>query len=241
MCFVWISEQTAIISLYSINWLVCITETECVYCAVRPEYSSTIRVKFSLQRNDPVQVTVVTVVDQLLIFCVVIPFLAENSDVSEERTASFLRLSAPRSGVCGYSVIFAIRRVSHLYSFTMKIEAGRFYETSLHLITTRCRNRKEGVQLFWLKFSTDIDCDFWLNPPTRCWDCVAAIACFGELLQMVGESDENTFFKALSFELCRHSSPVWQGELSVFWRFSSVVWFRVRESILRPAMRDSLF
>jgi hypothetical protein len=34
-CFVWISEQTAIISLFSINWLVCITETECVYCAVR--------------------------------------------------------------------------------------------------------------------------------------------------------------------------------------------------------------
>ena len=28
-------EQTAIISLYSINSLVCITETECVYCAVR--------------------------------------------------------------------------------------------------------------------------------------------------------------------------------------------------------------
>ena len=35
MCFVWIWEQTAIISLYSINWLVFITETECVYCAVR--------------------------------------------------------------------------------------------------------------------------------------------------------------------------------------------------------------
>ena len=35
MCFVWNSEQTAIISLYSINWLVCITEMECVYCAVR--------------------------------------------------------------------------------------------------------------------------------------------------------------------------------------------------------------
>jgi hypothetical protein len=30
MCFVWISEQTAIISLYNINWLVCITETECL-------------------------------------------------------------------------------------------------------------------------------------------------------------------------------------------------------------------
>jgi len=35
MCFVWISEQTAIISLYNINWLVCVTERECVYCAVR--------------------------------------------------------------------------------------------------------------------------------------------------------------------------------------------------------------
>ena len=35
MCFVWIWEQTAITSLYSINWLVCITEMKCVYCAVR--------------------------------------------------------------------------------------------------------------------------------------------------------------------------------------------------------------
>jgi hypothetical protein len=34
-CFVWISEQTAIISLYNINWLVFITETESVYCTVR--------------------------------------------------------------------------------------------------------------------------------------------------------------------------------------------------------------
>ena len=35
MCFVWIWKQTAIISLYSIKWPVCITETECVYCSVR--------------------------------------------------------------------------------------------------------------------------------------------------------------------------------------------------------------
>jgi len=38
MCSVWISEQTAIISLYSINWLVCITERGSVYCAVRTGY-----------------------------------------------------------------------------------------------------------------------------------------------------------------------------------------------------------
>jgi hypothetical protein len=41
MCFVWISEQTAIISLYNINWLVFVTETQCVYCAVQ-NYSSCI-------------------------------------------------------------------------------------------------------------------------------------------------------------------------------------------------------
>ena len=36
---VWISEQTANISLYNINWLVgFIIETECVYCAVRTGY-----------------------------------------------------------------------------------------------------------------------------------------------------------------------------------------------------------
>ena len=37
MCFVWIWEQTAIISLYNINWLLYITKSECVYCAYRAE------------------------------------------------------------------------------------------------------------------------------------------------------------------------------------------------------------
>jgi hypothetical protein len=50
MCFVSISEQTAIISLYSINWLVFITETECVYCAVRTGSTSTTQVTCPLQR-----------------------------------------------------------------------------------------------------------------------------------------------------------------------------------------------
>ena len=47
MCFVWISEQTAIISLYSINWLVFIAETECVYCAVRTGSLYTASLTFS--------------------------------------------------------------------------------------------------------------------------------------------------------------------------------------------------
>ena len=37
MCFVRISEQTATFALYCINWLVFITETECVDCAARIE------------------------------------------------------------------------------------------------------------------------------------------------------------------------------------------------------------
>jgi hypothetical protein len=43
--FVWISEQTAIISLYRINGRVCITETESVYCAVRTGSSLILQVK----------------------------------------------------------------------------------------------------------------------------------------------------------------------------------------------------
>ena len=37
MCFVWTLEQTAIISLYSINLSVFKTEAEIIYCAVRTE------------------------------------------------------------------------------------------------------------------------------------------------------------------------------------------------------------
>jgi hypothetical protein len=37
-CFVWIWEQTAIISLYSIDWMAFIAETECVYYAVRSTF-----------------------------------------------------------------------------------------------------------------------------------------------------------------------------------------------------------
>jgi hypothetical protein len=49
MCIVWISEQTAIISLYSINWLAFITETECGYCAVLAGPITMMQVKFSAE------------------------------------------------------------------------------------------------------------------------------------------------------------------------------------------------
>ena len=43
-------RTTAIISLHNINWLVCITETECVYCAVRTEYLNRIQVNLCIER-----------------------------------------------------------------------------------------------------------------------------------------------------------------------------------------------
>jgi len=44
MCFEWIWEHTASISLFNLNWLVVIAETESVYCAVRTEYINIIKV-----------------------------------------------------------------------------------------------------------------------------------------------------------------------------------------------------
>ena len=44
--YVWISEQTAIISLYSMKWLVFITETECVSCAVGAQFLNVYPVNF---------------------------------------------------------------------------------------------------------------------------------------------------------------------------------------------------
>jgi len=49
MCFMWIWEQSAIISLYNINWLVFATETESVYCAVRTGTLASFQVPRSIQ------------------------------------------------------------------------------------------------------------------------------------------------------------------------------------------------
>jgi len=38
VCFAWISEQTVIISFYTLNLAAFVTEAESVYCAVRTGY-----------------------------------------------------------------------------------------------------------------------------------------------------------------------------------------------------------
>jgi hypothetical protein len=50
MCFVRISEQRAIISLYSTNGYVSVTEMENVYCAIRTEFLNIIHVTLDLER-----------------------------------------------------------------------------------------------------------------------------------------------------------------------------------------------
>jgi hypothetical protein len=80
-------EQTAIISLYSINWLVFITETECVYCAVQTESLYIIKGKLyffipldagltsRMGQFDPRPVYVRVVVDKVVFGTVCLPIL----------------------------------------------------------------------------------------------------------------------------------------------------------------------
>jgi hypothetical protein len=62
MCFMWISEVTALISQYSISWLVFITEKQCVYCAVRAGSLNLIQV--TLQITDRAKLTVADISPQ---------------------------------------------------------------------------------------------------------------------------------------------------------------------------------
>jgi len=61
MCFVWISEQRALISLYSISWLVCVTDAESVYCAVRAQCLCMIQVNRTYMDHFPTMDQVETV------------------------------------------------------------------------------------------------------------------------------------------------------------------------------------
>ena len=60
---VWIWEQTAIIFLYRVDWLVFITEMECVYCAVRTgsvtiiRLNSVLGVNLRLSENTTIPIT----------------------------------------------------------------------------------------------------------------------------------------------------------------------------------------
>jgi len=50
MCFVWILEQRVIILLYNIHWLVFITDTVYVYCAIRAEHLNVSQINTNFER-----------------------------------------------------------------------------------------------------------------------------------------------------------------------------------------------
>jgi len=66
MNFIWTSEQTVIISLYCINWLVFITDMDCVYCETWTEYLNSTEVNVNLWRVKHHAINVYGVVDILL-------------------------------------------------------------------------------------------------------------------------------------------------------------------------------
>jgi hypothetical protein len=92
VCFVWIWEQTAIISLYSISWLDFITETECVYGAVRSAHTVYLCV---LCGSENKQRLILLYSINWLVFitemeCVYCPVRAESSDIQANRTKSLV-------------------------------------------------------------------------------------------------------------------------------------------------------
>ena len=65
MCFVWMWEQTAIISLYNLNCKVFITQRKCVYCAVRTELLRLIVYSLRSSKFDPLPVRVACMVHKV--------------------------------------------------------------------------------------------------------------------------------------------------------------------------------
>jgi len=129
MCFVWISEQTAIISLYSIYWLVFVSEAECVYCAV----SSTFYVL-------PTQC--------IYVFCV---DLRTNSDyfTVQHLLTGFYN----RDGVCVYCAVrstFYVLPTQWIYVFCVDFRTNSDYFTVQYILTGFCK--RGGVCLLRGKF-----------------------------------------------------------------------------------------
>jgi hypothetical protein len=70
------SPNTATISLHITDWLVVITTTICVYCAVRPDSQSIIQVKFLL-RSPRVQYRILLGVSLFNDFCKSVIFVVQ--------------------------------------------------------------------------------------------------------------------------------------------------------------------
>jgi hypothetical protein len=158
VCFVWIWEQTAIISLYSINWLIFITETECVYCAVRTGCLCIMTVVFSFQRfkhnrfyscNYGSFVSVLQTATSLTFLALYLPLLYFHLLSLNFLSSSFTHLfcfaffSRPKEQASSSRSVAPTGPLKTLYwpglpYVTYRTRASGFYETSKRIHVTRC-------------------------------------------------------------------------------------------------------
>ena len=114
MCFVWISEQTAIISLYNINWLEFITQTESVYCAVRTGYLNNFQ-------------------DTSIIDILSTPYVTQCSVLSHPYLCYFPNFARPYHIISVMSIDlhvsrnFSLRNNVHCLSFSYLVDCQRKY------------------------------------------------------------------------------------------------------------------
>ena len=146
MCFVWIWEQTAIISLYSINWLVFITETECVYCAVRTGslYTASLTVSNS------------TFCPHSVFMCFV--WIWEQTAIISLYNINWLVFITETE--CVYCAV----RTGSLYTASLTVSNSTFCPHSVFMCFVWIWEQTAVISLYsinWLVFITATECVYW--------------------------------------------------------------------------------
>ena len=143
MCFVWIWEQTAIISLYSINWLVFITETECVYCAVRTGSLYTASLTFSNSTFCP----------HTVVMCFV--WIWEQTTIISLHNINWLAFITETE--CVYCAV----RTRSLYTASLTFRNSAFCPHTVIICFVWIWEQTAIISLYcinWLVFTTETEC-----------------------------------------------------------------------------------
>jgi len=144
MCFVWSWEQTAIISVYRFNWLVFVTETECVYCAVRT--GSLYTARFSIQQF--------YVLPTQLYLCVFL-WISEQTAIISLYSINWLVFVTERERV------YCAVRTGSLYNARFSIQQFYALPTQLYLCFVWISEQTTIISLYninWLVFITESEC-----------------------------------------------------------------------------------
>jgi len=167
LCFVWIWEQTAIISLYSINWLVFITEMECVYCAVRTGSLYTTSLTFSIS----------TFCSHSVFMCFV--WIWEQTAIISLYSINWPVFITERE--CVYCAV----RTGSLYTASLTFSNSTFCPHSVFLCFVWIWERTAIISLYsinWLVFITKTEC-VYCAVQTKCllymlWWLIFVFICF---------------------------------------------------------------